>query len=72
MQIHLKFEPIKNKVKYTVRAETVMEDKGCSGVQNFTQIYNPFWWEKYGLKGNIVVYNLYYFHWDLLITQHTV
>ena len=30
MQIYLNFEPIKNKVKYTVRAESVMEDKGCS------------------------------------------
>ena len=29
MQIHLNFEPIKSKVKYTVRAESVMEDKGC-------------------------------------------
>ena len=25
--------------------------------QNFTQIYNLFYKEKYGLKGNIVVYN---------------
>ena len=32
MQIHLNVEPIKNKVKYTVRAESVMEDKDCSGV----------------------------------------
>ena len=31
MQIHLNFELIKNKVKYTVRVESVMEDKGCSG-----------------------------------------